>query len=566
MTGIRSRHYFLHVLFITCAVTLSISILSSVFLYFNQERVVSAAIQSEGMKRTEELLSRTDVYLKQLVSKNTVFSGINIPYEQINISSPYWTRTIFDRMIYSHTNADQHIRNIDIVSNGYSTYPTDIPYERSLGRFSVFTIFTANESPWPYEFDLVSYKRSGARSVSITVRGYHLSKQIFSFSDKTTADYLLLKDGTVLLTNRKNAFFKSIHDIHPSYLNLALEKDNFYSAKDAYVFLSEPDRYGLRMLSVVDKSVYSAQVDQMIFQVRLAALLLVFLSLAVSYYLSRRFYRPISQMVRLISTYIPEKVHDYESEITFIQQNVSKYVKKGKELETALPAAMARVQEAQTAVMQHQINSHFLFNTLENIKAISVSELGMDNEIEQSILLLNTLIRESILEKNALTDLAHEIELARCYVSLMQMRFAGVLVEWDIDQSLIKCRVFRLSLQPILENCFFHAFRKTNGQKNKITVSAQRRENDLVLSVTDNGAGMNEETLSSIRALLEGDDENTKHVGVRNVHRRIRAVFGSEYGISLFSKDSETKVEITYPVTEEIQTERPDSFAPGSIF
>lgn len=566
MTGIRSRHYYLQVLFITCIVILSISILSSVFLYFNQERTVSSAIQSEGKKRTEELLRQTDVYLKQLVSKNTVFSGINIPYEQINISSPYWTRTIFDRMIYSHTNADQHIKNIDIVSNGYSTYPTNIPYERSLGRFSVFTIFTADESPWPYEFDLVSYKRSGARSVSITVSGYHLSKQIFSFSDKTTADYLLLRDGTVFLTNRKNAFFRSIHDICPAYVQSALENDNFYAAQDDYVFLSEPDRYGLRMMSVVDKSVYSAQVNRMISQVRLVALLLIFLSLAVSYCLSRRFYRPVSQMVRLISTYIPDKVHNYENEIAFIQQNVSKYVEKGKELETALPAAMAKVQEAQTAVMQHQINSHFLFNTLENIKAISVSELGMDNEIEQSILLLNTLIRESILEKNALTDLMHEIELARCYCLLMQMRFAGVCVEWNIDQSLLKCRVFRLSLQPVLENCFFHAFRKMNGRENKITISAEKRGSDLVLSVTDNGAGIDAETLLAVRALLDDDNENKQHVGMRNIHRRIRAVFGNMYGITVFSKNGETKVEITYPVMEEIQAETPENDDHGSIF
>ena len=60
-----------------------------------------------------------------------------------------------------------------------------------------------------------------------------------------------------------------------------------------------------------------------------------------------------------------------------------------------MPQTLTQLHNAQTAVLQHQINSHFLFNTLENIKTISVTELGIDNEVENCIMLLNTIIREA---------------------------------------------------------------------------------------------------------------------------------------------------------------------------
>ena len=101
-------------------------------------------------------------------------------------------------------------------------------------------------------------------------------------------------------------------------------------------------------------------------------------------------------------------------------------------------------------------------------KAISIAELGMKNEVETSILLLNTIMREGVFQKKIFVSLAHELHLAKCYLELMFLRFADVEVKWSLDESLSQCQVFKFSLQPVLENCFSHAFKGSLGRQKMI--------------------------------------------------------------------------------------------------
>ena len=209
------------------------------------------------------------------------------------------------------------------------------------------------------------------------------------------------------------------------------------------------------------------------------------------------------------------------------------------------------LQVAQSAVLQHQINHHFLFNTLENIKAISVSELGIGNEIEDSIIQLNNIIHEGIYQKNAFVPLSQELHLAKSYLSLMQMRFPDVDAHWDVDDALLECMVYKFSIQPILENCFAHAF-TAPGQKDKcIHIQITQHDGILCTCIRDNGRGMDKAEIRHLTQMLSGDHEPeaTSHVGIYNVHQRITGVFGNQYGIRITNASPGTTVEIRYPVT-----------------
>lgn len=552
---LHSRPYFRKILILTCVVVLSLCMTLSVMLYVNTDSSMDESVADFEQTRTDNLLDQVDIYLSQLVLKNTAFNSLNIPYDEIGETADYWTRTVFDRMLYSHTNADTFTENIDITASGKSIYPSSVAHDRELGSFSVFTIYAPEQVAWPYYFDLEAINRRGLNRVTITVSGYHLSKAVFSYRDETREDYLLLPNGTVLLTNQKPTFMDNIEDIYPGLLaHIQQCQDTLCVLEDNYCFISSPDRYGFRVLSLVDQSVYSQQRESEIAHVMLISVIMVCIALVVSSVLSTVYYRPINNTVKLLKLYIPDNLHDYENEIVYINQNLSKYVAQGKKMEVALPQAMKQVQDAQTAMQQHQINSHFLFNTLENIKAISVEELGVDNEVEESIILLNNIIRESVLQKNAIVTLEHEIRLAESYLALMQIRFANVKIEWDVETELLKCKVFKFSLQPVLENCFIHAFKNRAGRDKLIRIEAAAVGDDFVVRISDNGNGIREDELEKVNQLLNiGDDKDNcmQHVGLRNVQKRIRAVFGSEYGISIASTETGTSVEVCYPITKE---------------
>lgn len=296
---------------------------------------------------------------------------------------------------------------------------------------------------------------------------------------------------------------------------------------------------------------YSHQYTTLLLQTLLMSCILLLMALIISVFLATRFYHPINSMIELLRTYIQDDLHDYENEIAYIYQNISKYVTKGKEAESLLPQTLEQLHNAQTAVLQHQVNSHFLFNTLENIKMLSVMELGVDNEIENSIILLNHIIHEGILLKKSIVPLSHELYLAKCYLELMQMRFPLVKIDWSVDESLLQCSVFKFSLQPVLENCFAHAFKGDTGREKLLSISICRKENNLLFRIKDNGHGMDADSLKKIEQLLasETEPDTPQHVGIRNVHKRITNVFGADYGIHLYSTPPGTTVDILYPVT-----------------
>lgn len=547
-----SRRYFRQILTITIAVLLLLCLLASALLCINASRTTARSISASELERSSELLKQADVYFNQFVSKNTVFVGLNIPYEQVDINADYWTRSLYERLIYSHLNADSYTKNIEISTYGKAVYPTKIEHDRELGKYAAFQVYTQQDAVWPYCFDLCSSNRHGFVKSVITVSGYHLSKEFLSFENGNREDYLIFPDGTVLLTNVKSAFFQNIEDIHPGLLDcVEPEKENLQKYSDAYATITSPDKYGFRMVSLVQRGVYHAQFYTLTSQLLLMSIGLLLLALLISIFLTYRFYRPINSMIKLLHTYIPDDLRNYENEIAFIDQSISKYVTKGAKLEKALPQALSRLQEAQAAVLQHQINSHFLFNTLENIKAISITELGIENEIEESIALLNNLVQETIQNRTAIVPLEKELSLAKSYLSLMQLRFPGVDVDWNVDDALRSCQVFKFSMQPVLENCFIHAFKNRQSHHNCISISVfQSGQENFTIRITDNGCGINEAALENIRKLLqEQDDSSASHVGIRNVQHRIHTVFGENYGIHISSTPEKTIVDIQYPIT-----------------
>ena len=165
-------------------------------------------------------------------------------------------------------------------------------------------------------------------------------------------------------------------------------------------------------------------------------------------------------------------------------------------------------------------------------------------------MLLNSIIREGISQKKLLVPLSHELHLTSCYLQLMQLRFPDVAVEWDVDESLSPCQVFRFSLQPILDNCFSHAFKGNLHRQKIIYVHVGRVDNDLSVVIRDNGLGVEPATVTAlIHSLNAADDaDGPKHVGVRNIHQRITDTFGPKYGIRIAHGNPGLTVELRYPI------------------
>ena len=540
--SLKSRRFFFQILAISTGLLLMLCISFTAILYTDARNATSNAIIQSEAERNADLLRQSGLYWKQLISVGSSISGMHIPVEELSLDH-YWTRMVFEKMIASHTLANNYTVNIDAIITGVSFSPTLISHDRHLGNLSFYEIFTQEQLVWPYSFDLSTMNDVQTNHVTVTVSAYYLSEHIFPHSEKDRLDILLTEGGVVLLTNSHELLFKSLDEVFPDFPLEQPGEDSLCTYGEYYYTLSQPDKYGFRLLSLVPKAIYAEQYLSVSLHTALMAGGLFLLALGISVFLTMRFYNPIKKTVNLLQTYIPEDIQEYENEIAFIHHHIEAYLKDAGR-EKNVTDSFTKIQSAHAAVLQHQINSHFLFNTLENIKAISVSELGINNDIESSILMLNSIIREGVFHKNAIVSVSHEIHLSKCYLELMQMRFPDVHIAWDVEKAALGCHVYKFTMQPILENCFTHGLRGDIGRIKEIRIRVFMEEKDLVIRIRDNGSGFS----SGVEPVAV-----SHHVGMKNIQERITGLFGDSYGIRILPVTPGAEIEIRYPAVTALQ-------------
>lgn len=205
------------------------------------------------------------------------------------------------------------------------------------------------------------------------------------------------------------------------------------------------------------------------------------------------------------------------------------------------------LNETQIRMLQAQLNPHFLYNTLDTVKWMGITENVP--EVSQIATSLAALLRAGISDDRIIT-LERELELVNRYLDVQAIRFADRFVcEIDVPDDLQWCRIPKLVLQPIVENAVVHGV--AGREDGYIKVTARRGETDetLVIEVTDNGSGMDEATLS---ALQQGTRLQGGHLGLYNVAEILRLYYGEQYGLQVTSAPGRgSRVRMTLPFVRE---------------
>ncbi|MGX9134377.1 sensor histidine kinase [Rummeliibacillus sp. JY-2-4R] len=249
-----------------------------------------------------------------------------------------------------------------------------------------------------------------------------------------------------------------------------------------------------------------------------------------------------ADMLFLVANYIVKMGATYltQEELNQKSQKLMEELQLRAQLEKTL-------QETQLKVLQSQINPHFLFNTLNTISRLAYLE-GAEQTQEVTYALAK-ILRYSLRNIDQLVSLKEELEHVLNYLNIQQSRFRNKI---QYEQSLIfdvdSIRIPILCVQPIIENAILHGFESQD--KVAIKLCCFSRNDNVVIEISDNGAGISKEKLSSILS-----DEKTKSnghttgIGIKNVHKRIQHYFGEGYGITAIesSKGAGTKVQITIP-------------------
>jgi two-component system sensor histidine kinase YesM len=202
-------------------------------------------------------------------------------------------------------------------------------------------------------------------------------------------------------------------------------------------------------------------------------------------------------------------------------------------------------RRTELALLQAQINPHFLYNTLDTI--IWLNESGEISEAVKMVASLSNYFRFSLSRGKSVITLEEEEQHIRSYLEIQQMRYRDLMdYEIDIPVRLKNYILPKLTLQPLVENALYHGIKNTR-RKGFIQLTGKEHNGCVILEVKDDGYGMSQERLEQLKASLT--DGTNEGFGLRTVHQRIQILFGAEYGLALQSEPGKgTRISVTIPM------------------
>ena len=212
-------------------------------------------------------------------------------------------------------------------------------------------------------------------------------------------------------------------------------------------------------------------------------------------------------------------------------------------------------REIELQMLQAQINPHFLFNTLNSLKWTAA--LSQADSVSNGLGALADLLRHTIVDKKELVTLRDEFRQLRNYVTIQKMRYGEFDIIFDVDPGLYDIYVIKFLLQPIVENAIIHGLdtgkaervirlsvrqvkvsqcMNTQGATDTAAASKAMKDSSVLqIQVSDNGKGMDEETLRSFFTKQPKSHQRLANIGVHNVLERIRLHYGEPYGMQVMS-------------------------------
>jgi two-component system sensor histidine kinase YesM len=295
-------------------------------------------------------------------------------------------------------------------------------------------------------------------------------------------------------------------------------------------------------INVIKKDEVSRSLEGIAGQVVDIIALCIIVSIITTVLVSRLFMRRINRLTRAmrmvetgdLSRPVAVGAND---EIGYIEKSFNSMCRKLEEYIRSVYISHLKMKTSELKALQAQINPHFMFNTLESIRLTALT--NDDKKTAKMIHILGNLFRWNIRTKEMIITVSDELEYLESYVELQKIRYAGrfgLLV--TVAPELRRFGIPKLLLQPLVENAIHHGIGGRPGGET-ILVEGRRDGETVKLAVEDHGAGIPQDKLAELRHAIalatDADDEDIYNIGLRNVHQRIRLLFGEPFGLELTS-------------------------------
>ncbi|UVI28470.1 sensor histidine kinase [Paenibacillus spongiae] len=495
----------------------------------------------------QALMKDTQYFMSPTVGQYLTNRLLNNPYsEQELLSFPEDVKTY----LYNWAQGDitqvsvhsEHNGNVILFDNkGIPSYQfglsnEDEIFQESLQKGFVYRkkLFQRSEGSGEIRF-LVSSER-----IFSSVSNYQLDK---AAAVNASGDIFLIGNGNMKIVQRAIAN-KDSHGLIFDDSLAPIFYDTFSSSKFNYKFVSTID---LGTLIRQQSSVLF-----MLFFVILTAIVSVLLLVVYNLRDDARFLHRIIQSIKRVKTadFTPNKPARYRrNEYGMIAREVDDMIRQlDRHIHNEFVLKLKQ-QEAEMKALQHQINPHFLYNTLEVIRSTAL--VNQDAHTADAIATLGALYRE-IVQKDNIITIGSELELLQKYLKIMEFKYPDhFYYQIDVSESVMALPTIKFWMQTLAENFFVHGF-SIEKEFNLFIVTGWEDLDFYKLEFIDNGITIEDDRLDDIRTTLSSNyGANTKSIGLYNVYNRLKYYYQEGLSISIDNND-EAGVKISVQISKEV--------------
>jgi two-component system, sensor histidine kinase YesM len=380
--------------------------------------------------------------------------------------------------------------------------------------------------------------------------------------------YVVIDKDNNMIRNFHHTFFED-EGIDTEELKLKFDKSKhegtgsfqFENNETPYLvitaYIEDLDAYLLNVISLESLYAETAKTRNVIFSgIIFLVIILSFVTYVLVLLLLKKMYKLKDSMERVGHGDFSVDVEvDGQDEISELAFHFKSLLGKMNGLIAEAVNKQAAAKETELKALKTQIDSHFLYNTLENIKMMA--EIEGEYAISDAVTSLGEMMRYNLKWKNDFVILEEELNYIKNYVDIMNLRLDGQLsLTIDVPNELRDQEVLKMSLQPIIENAIKHGIIPNHQQDRGILkVSARYSDDYVTIEIQDNGTGMTQVQCESLNRSLQTGEERQNHgskggngIGIHNVNERIKLYYGTEYGVFVTSVKGEfTMVTLKMP-------------------